>query len=376
MVEQRSPTDEVILKFVMEGYLHEARTLAEIARSGNLSRLLPRFLDYKHFINTERAMHYSDRFVESLLSRHAIINTEHPSKELSELYTCANLAAACTIFDGWQLPLTSLTPEYLPDQVARAVNSFHQGDIIKAIQLSDKLNGADTVRVIQTLKQLGLIRADTSTCRQLSLGAARGMRDVYSAHLYPRIESGFENTILAREPGAQTIKFSAIQAYVHDVVLVDSHPMYKAHYQAINEKSEAIRTLHKDTYEALEDLSEQCANWKIQPRDLVLAFRIDHRMLPDVDRFLAGLGQVISDKADLILTIGAGHTLEDFQGRLDKIGEISAHLENRGMQPVRLQWCRGNSPREMREHPVFGTISITSFEILYCRLERALLAPE
>ena len=109
------------------------------------------------------------------------------------------------------------------------------------------------------------------------------------------------------------------------------------------------------------------------PRNLVVAFRIDHRMIPDAVEFLKHLALIIEETADLIITIGAGHTNEEFKGRLQKIEELNETLHTYHLKPLKIKWHRGNNLSEQRQNPIFGDPTYATYEILYCKLIRSRL---
>ena len=67
-----------------------------------------------------------------------------------------------------------------------------------------------------------------------------------------------------------------------------------------------------------------------------MCLRIDHRMIPDSKNFLRLIGSVIDSTADLIMTIGAGNNLVEFEGRLRCFDEMFTSLVELGLKPVRI----------------------------------------
>ena len=76
--------------------------------------------------------------------------------------------------------------------------------------------------------------------------------------------------------------------------------------------------------------------------------RIDHRMIPEPERFLELLAGVIAPEADLIMTIGAGHNLTEFEGRLNCFDSLFNLLTDLGHKPVRIILHKGGSLEEKR----------------------------
>jgi hypothetical protein len=105
-------------------------------------------------------------------------------------------------------------------------------------------------------------------------------------------------------------------------------------------------------------------------RNLVVGLRIDHHMIPDAEKFLRLIGTVIDSNADLIFTIGAGNNVTEFEGRLSCFNKLFAALTRVGLKPVRLLLHGKGSTQEQRSRPNFGQLAYTSYQILYCKLQR------
>ena len=76
------------------------------------------------------------------------------------------------------------------------------------------------------------------------------------------------------------------------------------------------------------------------PRNLVTALRIDHRMISDVPGFFGKLGKCMSNDCDFILSIGAGDTRDDFNGRVRLVKGIFTALVDAGLRPVLFKFPR------------------------------------
>ncbi len=135
-----------------------------------------------------------------------------------------------------------------------------------------------------------------------------------------------------------------------DIVLVDNDPHMKRRYEKLNREANTL-ALNQDTMLALDTLRNRIAAGETAPRDLVVAFRIDHRMIPDAADFLEHLTRVIADRADLNITIGAGHTNKEFKGRRRKIKELESALLARNLKPLHIIWHRGTSLAKQRRSP-------------------------
>ena len=156
-------------------------------------------------------------------------------------------------------------------------------------------------------------------------------------------------------------------------MLIDNEPKMHERYQQLNMEKNVL-ALNLDGIEGLKRIKGAIGNNELVPRRLVVAFRIDHRMIPDTDNFVKLLGSVIAENAKLIITIGAGHTNKEFKGRLRKIDELMASLEKYDLNPVKIKWYRDGSLAERRGNPIFDAPTYATYEVLYCQLIRSRLA--
>ena len=281
-----------------------------------------------------------------------------------------NLLAACDLFAGWSLSLDAMKQGTLREHTAKAIRDLADSrpDGSLGPLLAQKLNSCDATRVIQLLKILGCIAPDLIGSSQLSLGASGGIRDRYSIHRMPVIEYSRHNPLL-RVPAPQSIAFGQESHSVEDIVLVDNDPQMQERYTKLNREANML-ALNQDTMIALETLRNRIATGDTKPRDLVVAFRIDHHMIPDAAEFIKQLRQVTADTADLVITIGAGHTNKEFKGRRSKISELEQVLQRQQLRPLRIIWHQGKSIAEQRSNPLFGAPTYATYEILHCKLIR------
>ncbi len=154
-------------------------------------------------------------------------------------------------------------------------------------------------------------------------------------------------------------------------VLVDSDPTYYDHFEALNrEEGGRVLALNTEADQAIKTLKNRQKASDLGLRNFVVGLRIDHRMIPDADKFLGLIGTVIDSNADLIFTIGAGNTLSEFEDRLNCFDKLFATLTRMGLKPVRFLLHGKGSPQEQRSRPNFGQLAYTSYQILYCKLQR------
>jgi len=131
-----------------------------------------------------------------------------------------------------------------------------------------------------------------------------------------------------------------------------------------------VLALNNDAEESVKRLEVEQKELNLKQRNLVVCLRIDHRMLPNSRSFLNLIGRVIDSRADLIMTIGAGNNLLEFEGRLKCFDEMFASLVELGLKPVRILMHGRGSSAQKRSKPNFGELAYTSYQILYCSLER------
>lgn len=363
-------TDNELLQMAYDGFFTEADTLAEIAVIPDFRRLLIDFEDYPKFLLSGRHEYFSNRFFDELKT-HKIIDFNLASEDILKLRHVINLAAVCDLFSGWRLAIGALNAKQLRDQVKKAVKDIGQSKSKTAAILARKLNSGDASRVIHMLKLFGWVEPDMANSQQLSLGASGGTRDRHTIHQMPVLRFQ-RNSPLLRESIQEMVSFGMNQQTAGNIVLVDNDPGMRDRYQKLNEEPDVL-ALNLDVNKALEELRGQIDNNNVAPRTFVLAFRIDHRMIPDTASFLRNLGAVIADTADFVVTVGAGHTNNEFRGRLEKISELTTSLIDRGLNPVKIRWHSGNTLAEQRSNPIFGEPGYATYEILYCKIKKSAL---
>ena len=353
-----------LFQLAQAGYLAEAGYLASLAGTRSFRTLLEIFESYPTFLKSGQD-YFGETSLNTLLDI-CTIDFSDSSEIIQKLTRCINLAAACDLFEGWTIPINNFDNKHLCNYVQDAIKELKAKQKNVGSLLAAKLNSGDACRVIHMLKMFGWVAPDMSTSAQLSLGASGGIRDRYSIHHMPVIRYQRQN-ILLREPIPELVSFELEKKTVNDIVLVDNDPKMRERYEKLNAEPN-ILALNQDAYKSLKELAIGVENKLIIPRNFIVAYRMDHRLIPDAGYFLKLLGPVISNYADLIITIGAGHSNEEFKGRLKKIDELMATLENLRLNPVKIKWHRGESLSEKRENPVFGEPTYATYEILYCKL--------
>lgn len=359
-------------------YALEADAFGAIAMSPSFDGLIRQFADYESYLKRLNKDPKHRETVRSLLKNDGIIDTAVPTRELAQLFCLAQIAACSELFEGWKINFSQLNREGVRALVDQASASIRNIPVIPLETRPDQysevqrqlLNGinviqnVDTVRVLQVVKLLGLISTPASEIQQLSLGVGNGYRDLYGIHTVPRISKKQEGT-------SAILNFDTLEQQAAHTVLVDSDPSYDDHFEALNrEQGGRVLALNTEADRAMKTLKDKQQELELSLRNFVVGLRIDHRMIPDAEKFLELIGTVIDSNADLIFTIGAGNNLAEFEGRLNCFDKLFAALTRIGLKPVRLLLHGKGSPQEQRSRPNFGQLAYTSYQVLYCKLQR------
>lgn len=359
-------------------YALEADAFGAIAMAPSFNNLISQFNDYDDYLKGLRNDPAHQQIVGMLSKNNGIIDTAVPTKELVQLFCQAQIAACSELFNGWKISSSQLNRNELRALVERAsagiINipqipvetpvgqySDSQRQLLSGINV---IQNVDTVRVLQILKLLGLTSTLAKEHHQLSLGVGNGYRDLFGIHLNPKIT-------MVQEGSSVKLHFETQERQAAHTVLVDNDPIYKDHFEALNQKEEGrVLALNTDAEKSLEVLAKKQEGSDLKQRNLVVCLRIDHHMIPDSKNFIHLIGRVIDSNADLIMTIGAGNNLTEFEGRLQCFDEMSAYLAQIGLKPIRILLHGKGSSAEQRNRPNFGQLAYTSYQILYCSLDR------
>ena len=359
-------------------YALEADAFGAIAMSPSFDGLISQFDNYDNYLKRLNKDSKHRETVRSLLENDGIIDTAVPTRELAQLFCLAQIAACSELFKGWKINFSQLNREGMralvaqgsaginnipeiplethPDQYSEAQRQLFNGTNI--------IQNVDTVRVLQVVKLLGLISTPASEVQQLSLGVGNGYRDLYGIHGVPCISKKQEGT-------SAILDFDTLDQQAAHTVLVDSDPTYGNHFEALNrEECGRVLALNIEAEQAIKILKSKQQGLDLSLRNFVVGLRIDHNMIPDAEKFLELIGTVIDSNADLMLTIGAGNKLSEFEGRLNCFDKLFAALTRIGLKPVRLLLHGRGSTQEQRGCPNFGQLAYTSYQILYCKLHR------
>ena len=361
-------TDNDIYNLAREGYLYELGLLVRIVKSVHFKTWLPLFSDYEKFLTSDRKALPGKKNLSDFLKKRRVIDAADKTGISRGLFACANLAACCEIFGGWTIPFTTLDSSRVQEYLQAAIAHGGRGKDKLGQNMAIRLNNGDTVRVIQVLKLLGLVAANTSGRDQLSLGASTAQRDRHALHLTPWIKPAEPLLPLSMQ---SRLKFGVNAGHPESIVLIDNDPEVKSVYEQLNNEEQGrVLAMNTDLYAGLKALSEQVTGAHMRPRNLVVAFRIEPGAFSDMALFLELLGQVVNGSCDFIVTIGSGNSLEGFKHRLEVLNELDERLLEKGMTPIRVKCYEGKTPEEQRMRPVYGLNQYASYETLYCRLKQ------
>lgn len=356
------------------GYQFAADGFGAIAISSLFPKLLSRFSNYRKFLRNRNLRINSDKLVSHLSHDTNIIYASNRDKILKEIFYCSHMAACCELFQGLSIPLDGLDRNAMCAYANDIVQPFQGADKDTLRPMSDRLENADAIMVIQTLRLLGLVRGKSSNYKQLSFAAGNAVREIYGLHMQPVItrETG---TITSSGNKNDIILFDQKPAQAAHIILIDNDPAFGNHYATLNRvQQDRIMGIIDDVTHAMDTLPEILAGNGKGLRNFIVALRIDHLMLPDVEGFLRRLSLIIEQTADLIITVGAGYTTDEFRGRVEKMDEIFHSLRKKDLNPIRIILHGGGTFEEQRNNPGFGQGSISTYEIIYCKLDRNKLA--
>lgn len=365
--------DQATYHLAKEGYLYELGLLIQLSKTLTFGKLLHFFSNYEKFLSSEKEQFLGPRLAERLLAADQRIDTANSSSESEKLFACANLAASCEIFRGWTIPVGELDTRKTEEYLQYVLDHSNNNTIQLGRKMSVRLNKADAVRVVQTLKLLGLFSAGGRSYKQLSLCASAGERDRHvfyeTPHIIKRKPPPGTPVMTLSPPLAFDVKVTGAP---DNVVIIDNDPALKSVYEELNTREKGrLCAWNMDMHEGLSQLSNLIYQKKqLQPRDLVVAFRLAPAAFPDIQRFLLDLGNTIDKSADFIATIGSGDTLTDFIHRLEVMDELEKQLRAKQMNPVRIKNYFGRNHREQHANPIHGLSQYASYETLYCKLDK------
>lgn len=359
------PSGRASLERLFQGYATEFETLIKVAQSSQTGKYFARIANYDSYIESVANNGHAKEITRAL-KKSGIIYYKENEKCLFDAASIAHIAICCEILTGSSIPFSVLKEENLDYITRKFFDTFNhlETDAGKRALLEFNLHSADAFRTIQILRGLGLFLKNSENINQLSLGAGSAKKDIRSIHLIPEITFGQGNTIL----------FNFKERHAQDVVIVDGDPSRKVEYtQMCKNKDYPILAINNDALETLNILPNILSKNKLKKRNTVIGLRIDHRMIPDVSDFFERLARSITDTADLIVTIGSGFDINDFSKRTIVMCELHEYLKDAGLAPLLIKLHGEGSIEEEWNSPSFSLKEITTFQILYCKLDRNVL---
>jgi len=363
MMSTRERMDTVPYDRFRAEYLSEIREGTKTMRLKEFKTILERMTDYPAYAESRK--HISDPFAPIITESNGscIIDLTNPGPESRlDIYT-AQMAAVCVLVEGAHLPLIDFVPQPFTKLVTQHLDSLRGQPAVALQAQNSKLHTMDTMRSQQLLKAFGLFTPDPDQTYQLGLGAGNGLRDAFFLHAEPWIRIGRQN-------GREFVSLGVERRWSKHIVLTDSDPEYRNHFIELNNREFP----DIDAYnEKTENVLSRFADTGFEKRNLVAAIRFDHRMFPDVHRFLSQLAPCLSDECDFIASVGAGDTIDDFIGRMDKIAEFFKVLKSAGLQPVVFKFHGPGKPLKQWKSIQFGGPSAATYQMLYCKLKKKAL---
>ena len=344
-------------QFAVE-YLKEISGLAKAAALPEFDRFVSQLSDYEAFLSSRVRLSQPLSPVIAASNGTRIVDLATNNTKIHEAMTFAHIAACCHLLHSSRLARSCLKRKTLLLMARQFLRSCENKPEDYRARMVHKFHTMDAMRTIQFLRALGLVTRPSSAMYQLGIGAAEGTRDVLSIHLVPRID-------MSCETGGPFLTFRADQQTAAESIIIDAEPLYEEQYAALNQDdSMNVIAYNCDTLGVLKILPDEMPH----KRNFVTALRIDHRGLPDVGEFFRYLGTCVDEDCDLVMTIGAGDTVQDFEGRIKKFGELFAALERVGLRPVLFKLHGPGSPAKQQKSLYYGNVRASSYQILYCKL--------
>lgn len=327
--------------------------------AGIFGKYLPNMKNIQKHIKAERRKIKTDVLMKSIRNEQGIIDIVNPKDSIKSKVNLAELASFAPAFETWKIFLNRKIEEFTKAYVDLNLSRFKDADIKTLSAEYARMDLVDTTRNLYLLRLLGLMPVKQEPSQLLSVGAASGYREYYATHNTPSVDARPANDQLM-------VKFECPHVCPTHTALIDSDPFWQDVYRQYNMKqNDSMFAVNDDLYSALELLDDKIGSGELQRRNMISLWRMEHKALPDVDRFVELLRAVADDRADLVITIGAGNTDDEFNDRRGKLEEIHHCLSDRGLKPTRLLMHSGD-----RMSPVFGCFRYTSHELLHCSMNR------
>ncbi|HEY9202583.1 MAG TPA: hypothetical protein VIQ81_13405 [Gammaproteobacteria bacterium] len=355
---------------LIDSYNLDITGLESIIKKHGINKILNQFNNHDDFLKSNASTPNNSKLLKGAAKHNGTICTCDLSPKLIECFENAHVSACCELLRDWQVPPQLLQNDGMKQFVNSAINPTLSNNE-KMNEVSIRVHNSDAMRTAQILKYLGLINTNKKF-RQLSFAAGHGNRDINGFHSTPEI---LPTKTFGANNRTESLSFYNKVNKPEYVVLIDNDPVFGQQYNLLNsEQHDWILAINKDANIAMQELPDTLNNKNWKPVNLILGLRIDHRMIPDVKYFFSQISTLIGDSADLVISIGAGHTLDEFIGRKKKILEIFNYLKKSKLSPLRIQMHSGKTHDEQRQKPSFGLLHYTTYEILYCKLKKKMIS--
>ena len=351
-------------KKLQEVYLTEIRGLMHACSEPDFDSIIIDLANYEKFLISRKKIKSPLKPILDASNGKGILSLNSISPHFRRAIYTAITASCCELLNGDTLLYKQLQPEIIEKSAMQAFPSQDKLTDTHNFKILAMISSMDAIKTILILRSLGLVTRTSQNINQISLGAGSGNKDIFSIHISPSITMRNMN-------GQKQLTFSVKQEQAKDIILIDADPIHKDYYASMNEnESLQVTAYNQDTIETLKELSSS----GITNRNLVTMLRIDHRMLPDVPKFLQYLASIIGDNCDFIMSIGLGDSIEDFKGRVNKVEEVFNALESAKLRPVILKMHKDGSVEDQWASLAVGHPSLATYQILYCKLKRKALS--
>lgn len=363
------PSHKATYDELLQDFITEAMGLSFVFGSDMYLKLISRHEDYKAYLNTNKKSKVVKKFIREIRKKDGVIWASNKSPILFDALCSSHFSSLCELFNKGFFSENVLDSDSLRNAITEQLSQYKNNEE-KINSLYSSLDLLDGVRTIQILRMLSLVTIDTSGINQISLGAGLATKDIFSLHALPKI-----NRKLDELSGYYSLHFHMLREDPASIIVSDNDPQRHDFYEEINNKNNTNQfALNVDTYEALKMLPELERNNNLAPRNFIVALRIDHRMLPDIKLFFKLIYSCMDETADLVISIGSGFTLDDFQGRVEKIQEMFNYLDKLKLEPALIKLHDQGDIATQRATNKFSRWSLTTYQILHCKLKKKILA--
>jgi hypothetical protein len=346
-----------------EIYTAELSQLEHIRKTSNYSELLAHLKNYSDYLSECANNESANENIKKATNGSNIISLSTPSPEIIEKLQLAHLAACAILLEGLSYPLDQLNTQTILNAGKKFANSPQSAEPATRVNLLRRLHGVDAVRTIQLLRLLGLITNSPENMYQLGLGVATGNKDINYVHAEPKLQ-------IELNAAGQLAHFKSVQHKVADIIISDLDEQYKKLYDTYEKDTDSsISCYISDTYDLLEALKER----DIKYRNLITMLRIEPAMIPDSIEFLRRLTPIIDSSCDFVLSIGSGDNDDAYNQRVFVVSDLFKQLQIAGLEPVLVKLHDEGSVLNQIHSLKYGSSSTSSYEILYCKLDKPLL---